>query len=57
MLVHSFSQSQQWFQDYAAFGALFGVQVVVNRVAYVGMVGGVHLHLCWVCGNVQYLSK
>ena len=57
MLVHSFSQSQQWFQDYAAFGALFGVQVVVNRVASVGMVGGVHLHLCWVCGNVQYLSK
>lgn len=57
MLVHSFSQSQQWFQDYAAFGALFGAQVVVNRVASVGMVGGVHLHLCWVCGNVQYLSK
>lgn len=57
MLVHSFSQSQQWFQDYAAFAALFGAQVVVNRVAYVGLAGGVHLHLCWVCGDVQYLSK
>ena len=57
MLVHSFSQSHQWFQDYAAFASLLGAEVAVNRVVSVGQRGGVHLHLGWVCGNEQYLSK
>lgn len=57
MLVHSFSQSHQWFEDYAAFAALLGVKVAVNRVVSVGQRGGVELHLGWVCGDAKYLSK
>ena len=57
MLVHSFSQAHQWFEDYAAFAALLGVEVAVNRVVSVGQRGGVHLHLGWVCGDAKYLSK
>lgn len=57
MLVHSFSQSLQWFDDYAAFAALLGTQVQVNSVTSVSQRGGVHLHLGWVCGNAQYLER
>lgn len=57
MLVHSFSQARQWFSDYSAFAALFDADVEANRVASVGQSGAVQLHLCWVCGNEQYLSK
>jgi len=57
MLVHSFSQSNEWFQDYEAFASVFRATVAVNRVVSVGQRGGVHLHLGWVCGNGQYLSR
>ena len=57
MLIHSFSHTKQWFQDYSAFATLFGADVEANRVASVGQSGAVKLHLCWVCGNEQYLSK
>ena len=32
MLVHSFSQTHEWFEDYRAFAALFGVDAQLNRV-------------------------
>ena len=57
LVVHSFSQTHQWFSDYAAFAKLFGVEVEVNRLVSVGDRNGVTLHLCWVCGNAKYLTK
>jgi hypothetical protein len=57
MLVHSFSQAHQWFEDYAAFAALLGRTVLVNEVVNVGPRGGVDLHLAWVCGDSHYLTK
>lgn len=57
MLVHSFSQSHKWFEDYSAFAALFGVEVAANCIVSVGQRNGVHLHLGWVCGNAKYLSE
>lgn len=57
MLVHSFSQSSEWFQDYAAFVALLGGSAAENSVVSVGSRSGVSLHLAWVRGNVAYLSK
>lgn len=57
MLVHSFSKSRDWFEDYAAFAALYGAEVIANRVVTVAQLGNVQLHLCWVCGNEQYLTK
>lgn len=57
MLVHSFSQSSEWFQDYAAFVSLMGGNATENSVVSVGSRSGVQLHLAWVRGNAQYLSK
>jgi len=57
MLVHSFSPSKEWFQDYAAFASLLGAESYTNHIVSAGMRGGVHLHLGWVCGNEKYLTK
>ena len=57
MLVHSFSQTHEWFTDYVAFARLLGVEVEVDRLVTVGQRGGVELHLCWVCGDEQYLDR
>lgn len=57
MLVHSFSQQGEWFQDYAAFAAYLGCKAEENAVASVGTCSGVLLHLAWVRGNAHYLSK
>ena len=57
MLVHSFSQSSEWFQDYAAFVSLMGGSATEDRMISVGSRSGVSLHLAWVRGNTHYLSK
>ncbi len=57
MLVHSFSQSSEWFQDYAAFVSLLGGSSKENSMVSVGVRSGVPLSLAWVCGNAQYLEK
>ncbi len=57
MLVHSFSQSREGFQDYAAFVSLMGGSAAENILVSVGFRSGVSLHLAWVIGNARYLSK
>jgi len=57
MLVHSFSQSSEWFQDYAAFVSLMGGIAVENGMVFVGCRSGVSLHLAWAHGNAHYLTK
>lgn len=56
-LVHSFSQSDEWFQDYASFVSLFGGAPSVNRLVSVGSRGGISLHFCWVRGDARFLAK
>jgi hypothetical protein len=57
MLVHSFSPSSEWFQDYAAFVALMGGGATENNMVSVSSRSGVSLHLAWVRGNASYLGK
>lgn len=57
MLVHSFSQSDECFQDYADFVSLFGNVVSVNRLVSVGTRGSVSLHFAWIRGNASFLKK
>lgn len=57
MLVHSFSQSHLWFEDFGAFAQVLGCTVAVNQVAHVGVRGAVDLYIGWVCGDEKYLSK
>ncbi|MBV5311122.1 hypothetical protein [Chromatium okenii] len=57
MLVHSFSQSSEWFQDYAAFASLMGANPAEDSMVSVGLRSGVSLHLAWVRGNADYLFR
>lgn len=57
MLVHSFSQSREWFEDYAAFVSLMGVSASENDMVSVGTHRGVSLHLAWVRGDARFLIK
>lgn len=56
MLVHSFSQNHQWFEDYGAFAALFNRHAKTGEVVAIGETDGVQIHLGWVCGDAAYLS-
>ena len=56
MLVHSFNQENAWFEDYAAFLALFGKTAVPNSITPVGERNGVELYLSWVTGEKRYLK-
>jgi hypothetical protein len=56
MLVHSFSPSRKWFQDYEEFAMPLRAEVAINRVVYAGKRGWVHLHIGWICGDEKYLT-
>lgn len=56
MVVHSFSQEHEWFEDYERFLSLFKVQAPVNEVVRACRRGKVILHFAWVCGQKRYLD-
>lgn len=59
MLVHSFSQEDEHFEDYQDFLNLLGIagdDVSPNSVTPVGNGGGIDLFLAWVRGNAQFLK-
>ncbi|MFB1489804.1 MULTISPECIES: DUF6946 family protein [unclassified Thiocapsa] len=57
MLVHSFSQTSEWFGDYAAFASLMGGDAADGRMVSVGLRSRVSLYLAWVRGDAYYLSR
>lgn len=57
MLVHSFSQEHLHFDDYAAFVSLFSRQAETNQVVEASRLDDVALHLGWVVGNTEYLTR
>jgi len=57
MVVHSFSQASEWFEDYANFLKLFGVVADVGELVCVGDRDGVELCLGWAKGAGRYLEK
>lgn len=56
MLVHSFSPDNLWFDDFALFASLFGLQASIGQVVTTTARNGMPLHLGWVHGNDQYLK-
>lgn len=56
MLVHSFSLTNQWYADFAAFAALFGIQPQIDCLAFAGRFGAVDLHIGWAHGDERYLA-
>lgn len=58
MLVHSFSQTHRWFNEYAQFAALLaGKTVQAETVVHVGKRMGKELYLAWVTGEEEYLNR
>jgi len=57
MVVHSFSQASEWFEDYVNFLKLFGVVAGVGELVGVGERDGVELYFGWAKGAERYLKK
>ena len=55
MMVHSFSQPLDHFDDYINFAGLYNVQVVPNGVFLADNLGGIDFYLGWVLGDAEYL--
>ncbi len=56
MIVHSFSQSDEWFEDFANFLQLFGAEAAVGRLVCLGTVSGIELFAGWARGDPRFLS-
>jgi len=57
MLIHSFAQKNAWFQDFAAFAALFNRKASVNHIVSVGKDSDLRLYLGWVAGKGGHPSR
>lgn len=56
MLVHSFSSTHRWFEDFAAFASTLGIPLQEpNRCSLAKQCGGVSLRLAWVSDAPQAL--
>lgn len=56
MLVHSFSLTGKWFDDFAVFGSLCGQQVERSRLAFLGERSGIRLYVGWCTGDQRFRS-
>jgi hypothetical protein len=50
MIVHSFSQDYQWFDDYQRFCELFGAQGLKDKLVFLKQTQGVELYCGWAKG-------
>jgi hypothetical protein len=57
MLVHSFSDSNEWFDDYSQFVASFGTKGEADSLVFAKNLDGINLYLAWVGGEAKYLKK
>lgn len=62
MMVQSFSQTDEWFEDFAQFAALFGAKAEVDSIAYASrrdnpIFAGIKLYLGWIKGEEKYLCS
>lgn len=57
MLVHSFSPTAAWLEDYQAFAALLGVHAEEGTLHFVKEVGNIRFFLAWVKGRPEFLGK
>ena len=57
MLVHSFSQTAEGFDDYNQFVELFGVTPETNKTVFGGKYLDINLYLAWVSGHKRYLTR
>lgn len=56
MVVQSFSPSDEWFDDYAQFLAMFGVQGQVGQLVKLRQLGPINLCAGWARGDPKFLA-
>ena len=56
MMVHSFSLSHEWFEDYKAFLSLFALRGTVDSISTFGNLNDIELHFTWIHGEEKYLG-
>jgi hypothetical protein len=54
MLVHSFSPTDRWFDDFRAFAALFGAPPRLGEMAQVSTCSDVQLFIGWCKGDQRF---
>lgn len=55
MLVHSFSPTARWLEDYRAFAAVLGAPDADNdTISRIGERNGVELYLAWCSGDQRW---
>jgi len=58
VIIHSFSPTNEWFEDFTKFVSLFGSTLPeVNSVVSAKLPNGMPLHFAWIHGNEEYLKK
>lgn len=57
LLVHSFSQKHEGFEDFLEFTELFCKGAKPNTISYAGRRYGKSLYLGWVTGEKEYLNR
>jgi hypothetical protein len=57
VIVHSFSPSNEWFEDFEKFVCLFGLTTKINTVVSAQAPFGLPLHFAWIHGDEKYLKK
>jgi hypothetical protein len=56
MIVHSFSPTMRWFDDFADFASLFGLSARPGEAAGLRLPDGSLLKLGWACGDPRFLA-
>ncbi|WP_287236424.1 hypothetical protein [Mesorhizobium sp.] len=56
MIVHSFSPTSMWFEDFARFANLLGASVEPDQSSTVKTKSGQRLRLGWATGNADFLA-
>ena len=56
MVVHTFSKTNEWLEDYQYFQSLLGVNSGVDQAVAVELKSGINLSLAWVHGSEKYLK-
>jgi hypothetical protein len=56
MIVHSFNQEHFWFEDYAAFVALFGAIAKRGELTPLKSADGIAVYSAWITGDARFLK-
>ena len=53
MLVHSFSPTNEWYDDFEKFAGLYDTQTELDKISSLGRMNGIKLYIGWVKGNTS----